>query len=80
VSDPGQVAYEAYAAHTKPRRREGVSDPGQIAYEAYAAHTKWKSLKTEDDLPRWNDLPQEIQTAWRVSADAVCKSWMNAEI
>lgn len=48
-----------------------VGDIGKVAYDAYWGHTGGKSLATGDDLPMWENLPLEIQDAWRVAADAV---------
>lgn len=48
-----------------------MGDLGKVAYDAYWGHTGGKSLATGDDLPMWEDLPLEIQDAWRVAADAV---------
>lgn len=48
-----------------------MTDLGRIAYEAYAGYTEWKSLKTGDPLPAWDELSIEIRDAWNVSAHAV---------
>lgn len=57
------------------RRLEGGSldcefgiNAGQEAYDAYANHTGYKSLATEQDLPKWDALPEAIRTAWHVAA------------
>lgn len=46
-------------------------DLGRIAYEAYASATGGKSLITDDTLPSWGDLPEEVIGAWQASATAV---------
>lgn len=45
--------------------------PGQIAYEAYCQHTNWKSLISGADLPKWDDLKEDIQEAWEAAGMAV---------
>ncbi len=45
-------------------------DLGQIAYEAYAKSTGGKTYDGRD-MPKWDDLPEAIRTAWRAAADAV---------
>ena len=44
---------------------------GQVAYEAYARHAEWRSLRTGEPLQQWEDLPLDIQDAWKASAFAV---------
>ena len=44
---------------------------GQIAYEAYCKQSDNKSLISGAELPKWNDLKEEIQDAWIAAADAV---------
>jgi hypothetical protein len=51
--------------------RRSVVDIGRVNYEAYARHTGFKSLKTGEDLPTWEDLNVEIRDAWTIAAYAV---------
>lgn len=43
------------------------------AYKAYSKHTGGRSLATGDPLPLWEELPIEIQDAWRASTEAVLR-------
>jgi hypothetical protein len=43
---------------------------GKIGYEAYAQHTGGKTFDGRD-MPRWEDLPERIRSAWRAAADAI---------
>jgi hypothetical protein len=45
--------------------------PGQVNYEAYRLATAGRSLITGDELPDWDRLPEDVQTAWQAGADAV---------
>lgn len=44
---------------------------GEVAYAGYCAASDGKSLVSGAELPSWENLPEEIRTAWRASADAV---------
>lgn len=44
---------------------------GALAYMAYRENAGRKSLVTGAELPRWEDLPPEIQRAWLAAAAAV---------
>lgn len=44
---------------------------GQIAYEAYCAQTGWKSLVSGAQLPAWESVKLEIQTAWESAGEQV---------
>lgn len=48
-----------------------MQELAQKLYEAYCAHTGFKSLATGQDLPKWNDLREDIKNAWRAAAKAV---------
>ncbi len=39
----------------------------KVAYTSYSAHTDNKSLVTGASLPTWDELPDDIKVAWRVS-------------
>lgn len=45
----------------------------QIAYKAYARSTGGKTFDGRD-MPTWEDLPKNIQQAWRAAAEAVLQS------
>jgi len=47
----------------------------QQAYEAYCAHTNYKSLATGQNLPKWENLPQNIKDAWFASAKSLVRSF-----
>jgi hypothetical protein len=52
-----------------------------LAFMAYRENAGRKSLVTGADLPRWEDLPPEIQQAWLASAAAVLSgeiTWTDA--
>jgi hypothetical protein len=42
-----------------------------LAYYGYRENAGRKSLVTGAELPRWEDLPPEIQRAWIAAAAAV---------
>ena len=50
---------------------------GQTAYEAYRYYSDGKSLATDQKIPKWEDLPEKIQTAWIVAAGAVAGKIQN---
>ena len=43
---------------------------GRIGYEAYAHSTGGKTFDGRD-MPRWEDLPDPIQTAWEAAGLAI---------
>jgi hypothetical protein len=47
-----------------------VTSPGQRAFEAYAGQAGGKSLKTGEELPVWDMLPEDIQAAWEAAGAA----------
>jgi hypothetical protein len=44
---------------------------GQAAYSAYRVMTGGRSLVTRSELPVWEELTEEVRTAWRGTADGV---------
>lgn len=44
----------------------------QLAKLAYRAHNK--ALGAESEMPRWEDLPPRVQTAWEITAATVRRS------
>lgn len=44
---------------------------GERCYMAYRQHAGRRSLVTGAELPRWENLPPEIQQAWIAAASAV---------
>lgn len=44
---------------------------GRLGYDAYAQSTGGKTFDGRD-MPKWDELPERIQTAWNAAADAVC--------
>lgn len=65
---PGGASHQYHIDVVPPGK-----NPAQIAYEAYCEQTGWKSLVTGADLPRYEDLNPEIQTAWNKAALAIVK-------
>ena len=47
-----------------------MPEPGRIAYEAYCESNGCKSLVSGDRLPGWDELKDEIKTAWDAAAKA----------
>ena len=50
-----------------------LQDLGKTGYEAYAASTGGKTFDGRD-MPKWDDLPPKIQTAWMEAARAIAVS------
>lgn len=47
---------------------------GKLAYDAYCTMTGWKSLKSGDPLPQWEDLPLEMKDAWSMAGLRVAEA------
>lgn len=50
-------------------------DYGKIAYDGYVYNTEGKSLITGEELPKFEDLPVEVQTAWASAAVSVISAF-----
>lgn len=48
-----------------------IEEVAKVAYEGYFKKTGGKSIFGDDILPRWPDLPKQVQDAWLASARAV---------
>jgi hypothetical protein len=53
-----------------------MDDIGRIAYAAYAKHTDGKTYDGRD-MPKWEDLGERIQGAWRAAASAATQAILN---
>lgn len=47
-----------------------MEDAGKVGYEAYAKFTGGKTFDGRD-MPKWDDLTENIQNAWRAAAHAI---------
>ncbi len=45
---------------------------GEIAYNAYCEARDWTGFRG-DPLPQWDEVKEEIQNAWEVSANALAE-------
>lgn len=43
---------------------------GQVGYERYCDCSGGKSLVTGQELPKWEDLKEEIRAAWEAACNA----------
>lgn len=43
---------------------------GQVGYEAYAESTGGKTFDGRD-MPKWDELPARIKTAWEYASEAI---------
>lgn len=59
-----------YRPYFKPETIEAYAE---VAYKSYCEFTDWKSLATGQDLPKWENLPRNIQNAWCASAHAILR-------
>lgn len=48
-----------------------IANQARIGYMAYREHTGGVSLVSGDPLPIWNDLPLNVQDAWKCAAEAI---------
>lgn len=53
------------------RDTQFIAHQAKIGYTAYRNHADGKSLVTGSDLPVWENLPQNIQDAWKCTAEAI---------
>lgn len=56
---------------------EDVIDRAKCAYSAYGETTRFKNFRGED-MPRWDDLPAAIQSAW-INASTTAARWCRPE-
>ena len=47
------------------------TDFGQVGYDAYRDFTGGVSLVSGSPIPEWDQLPKNIQDAWRAAGEAV---------
>lgn len=50
---------------------------GQVAFEAYGDNREWKDWRGQP-MPQWNEVREDIRTAWEVAASAVEREVKNA--
>jgi hypothetical protein len=55
-----------------------MSDLAKVAYEAYAEHQEWKNYQG-NPIPQWEEVREDIKSAWRVAVQAVLQTLEDAQ-
>ncbi len=50
-----------------------MKETAHVAYDAYGDYVEWKN-HLGNPMPKWGELPEKIQNAWRAACAAISPS------